>query len=614
MSNVWYNKYRPQDFDQVIGQELAVRVLSNAIKTNKIKNGYLLTGSRGVGKTTIARIFANSLNDIKSNPDASIDIFEMDAASNTSVDDVRLLIENASTPPLVGNYKVFIIDEVHMLSKSAMNALLKILEEPPVYLVFVLATTNPEKILPTVLSRLIKLDLSDHTPQELIQNLTYIAKEESIAIDKASLELIAKKANGGQRDAINYLQTVAEYNLEEYNPSTVGAIIGVMPDKVFSAFVTSVKSSNSNPEYKKSVVSNLNKLQITPLNLINQTLSNLLDAHFEGDSTNSDLIDILADYSSKNLPITNVTEVMSYLDFKYTNKSDIKLIEIESIVSPLKSKATTELKESTYTQKKTETIIQISELPHIDNTKPEITEVIVQKSETNIDNIVTELVEIEETSDTTDLENDQLADLDSLLSDFEFESTPETETEVHTTIETPSVAVLAPEINSSDFDLDAINRIMSNLKKNKKSPITLTQSLEVLSVAIVDNKPKLISTDKKRTAIITDSDIEFLNEIIESLLGSPIKIEWDGVAPKPKVAVPTVNNPITPNSSTSQNSTHQPVTDSANHFYSVYGSRPEGVPEDVPSITSPIPIPSNKNVSSDADDELEGGIHDLFDI
>jgi DNA polymerase III subunit gamma/tau len=305
MENVWYNEYRPKKFEDVLGQDLAVTVLSNAIITKRVKNGYLLSGSRGVGKTTLARIFANNLNSIDKNPQANIDIYEMDAASNTSVDDVRLLIENASTPPLVGDYKVFIIDEVHMLSKSAMNALLKILEEPPVYLVFVFATTNPEKILPTILSRLIKLDLNNHTIEDLEKNLKRIANDKSMNIDDKSINLIAKKANGGQRDAINYLQTLNEYNLEEYNISNVSSILGVLPDELVKSIIYTVKSSNVTLEYKKNLISVIQKLQISPIAMINQILEDLLDKHFNSNTENSDLIAILADYVTLNLPVTN---------------------------------------------------------------------------------------------------------------------------------------------------------------------------------------------------------------------------------------------------------------------------------------------------------------------
>jgi DNA polymerase-3 subunit gamma/tau len=237
----WYNQYRPANFDTVIGQILVKQVLQNAITKNKIKHSYLLSGPKGTGKTTLARIFANTLNGViasnltetEVNTEAKIDIIEMDAASNTGIDDIRSLIDNAQNPPLIGKYKIYIIDEVHMLSKSAMNALLKILEEPPVYLIFLLCTTNPEKLLPTVLSRLTHLKLTSHTLTDLTENLAKIAKSENMKIDQESLKLIAKRANGGQRDAINLLETLSSYELSEYTLAETASLLGIVPDKIF---------------------------------------------------------------------------------------------------------------------------------------------------------------------------------------------------------------------------------------------------------------------------------------------------------------------------------------------------------------------------------------------
>lgn len=226
----WYNKYRPQTFREVVGQELVKQVLENSLKSGKIKHAYLFCGPKGTGKTTLARIFAHQVNSTTEIPESRIDIFEMDAASNTSIEDIRQLIDNAQKPPLVGKYKIYIIDEVHMLSKPAMNALLKILEEPPAYLIFLLCTTNPEKLIPTVLSRLTKLTLTNHSVENIVQRLKFIAEQESMDIDVEALELIAKRSNGGQRDAINLLETVYSYGLAKYTKQVVGQILGLVPE------------------------------------------------------------------------------------------------------------------------------------------------------------------------------------------------------------------------------------------------------------------------------------------------------------------------------------------------------------------------------------------------
>jgi DNA polymerase III delta prime subunit len=268
----WYNTYRPQTFDDVIGQELVKSVLENSLLKNKIKHAYLLNGPKGVGKTTLARIFANQLNSIATKPESKIDIIEMDAASNTGIDDIRQLIESAKIPPISGKYKVFIIDEVHMLSKSAMNALLKILEEPPTYIVFLLATTNPEKLIPTVLSRLTKLNLSSHTEQDIISRLSYIAKQEKLNIDESSLKIIAKRSGGSQRDAINLMETLSAYELDKYD-----------------------------------------KTGMDGESVLIQLLDFLLSKSFAGDESGDPLIPPITSLLQSKLPITSVSAVLALL-------------------------------------------------------------------------------------------------------------------------------------------------------------------------------------------------------------------------------------------------------------------------------------------------------------
>jgi DNA polymerase-3 subunit gamma/tau len=203
-------KYRPRSFDDVVSQEHVINTLRNAIQSQRISHAYLFCGPRGVGKTTMARVVARMINGVSMDIDGeelgrTLDIIEIDAASNSGVDDVRHLRDGVRVPPQNGTYKVYIIDEVHMLSKAAFNALLKTLEEPPEYIKFIFATTEPHKVLPTVLSRCQRFDFRRITVSEIVARLRYICEQEHITIDDASLHVIGRKADGALRDALSIM-------------------------------------------------------------------------------------------------------------------------------------------------------------------------------------------------------------------------------------------------------------------------------------------------------------------------------------------------------------------------------------------------------------------------
>lgn len=220
-------KYRPSTFDSVVGQHALTTTLKNAIATGKLAHAYLFCGPRGVGKTTCARIFAKTINCMSLTPDGeacnqcesciafneqrSYNIHELDAASNNSVDDIRQLVEQVRIPPQIGKYKVYIIDEVHMLSASAFNAFLKTLEEPPRHAIFILATTEKHKILPTILSRCQIYDFNRIGVEDTVAHLAYVASKEGITAEPEALNVIALKADGGMRDALSIFDQVVSF-------------------------------------------------------------------------------------------------------------------------------------------------------------------------------------------------------------------------------------------------------------------------------------------------------------------------------------------------------------------------------------------------------------------
>ena len=220
-------KYRPMTFDTVVGQEALTTTLKNAIQSGRLAHAYLFCGPRGVGKTTCARIFAKTINCLNPQPNGeacgecesckafneqrSYNIHELDAASNNSVEDIRVLIEQVRIPPQIGKYKVFIIDEVHMLSQAAFNAFLKTLEEPPQHAIFILATTEKHKILPTIMSRCQIYDFKRMGVNDIVGHLKHVAAQENMTVEDAALNIIAQKADGGMRDALSIFDQVASF-------------------------------------------------------------------------------------------------------------------------------------------------------------------------------------------------------------------------------------------------------------------------------------------------------------------------------------------------------------------------------------------------------------------
>ena len=280
MYQALYRKYRPKTFDEVVGQDVIVKTLKNSIKNNLVSHAYLLAGPRGTGKTTIAKIFAKVLNCYEpvdcepcnkclsceqANNNQNIDIIEIDAASNNGVDEIREIRNKIALVPSNSKYKIYIIDEVHMLTTQAFNALLKTLEEPPKHIMFIFATTEPQKIPQTILSRCQRFDYKKVNNDDIVKRLKYIVEQENINIDVESLYEIAKLSDGGMRDSISLLDQSVAYCDEKITIEDIHKINGSVTQEEINDLI---------------------------LNILNGELVNVIEKIEEYDSTGKNLIKI----------------------------------------------------------------------------------------------------------------------------------------------------------------------------------------------------------------------------------------------------------------------------------------------------------------------------------
>ncbi|WP_324721127.1 DNA polymerase III subunit gamma/tau [Salinimicrobium sp. HB62] len=301
-------KYRPQTFKDVVGQQAITNTLLNSIEHNHLAQALLFTGPRGVGKTTCARILAKKINQDGNqdpNEDFAFNIFELDAASNNSVDDIRNLIDQVRIPPQVGKYKVYIIDEVHMLSQAAFNAFLKTLEEPPKHAIFILATTEKHKIIPTILSRCQIFDFKRITVRDAKEYLSYIAQQEGVEAEDDALHIIAQKADGAMRDALSIYDRVVSFSGKNLTRQAVTENLNVLDyDTYISA--TDLILKNDIPQL---------------LLLFNEILSHGFDGHHFIAGLASHFRDLLVCKDSKTINLLEVGDNTKALYYKQSQQA-----------------------------------------------------------------------------------------------------------------------------------------------------------------------------------------------------------------------------------------------------------------------------------------------------
>lgn len=368
MSRALYRKYRSKSLAEVVGQNHITSILSNALKSGRIAHAYLLTGPRGVGKTSVARILAHEINSLPYAEESThLDIIEIDAASNNGVDDVRDLREKVQLAPVSATKKVYIIDEVHMLSKPAFNALLKTLEEPPQHVVFILATTDVQKLPATIISRTQQYGFRSISTQDVIDHLKNIAKLEGIKIDDESLKLIAERGDGSFRDSISLLDQLASLAVDDsgITPELVESTLGLAASKIIKSLLDATekgdlasivkvldesKNSGTNTAVLASQLINAAKSRLSN----NPSLLNLLDGLIDIRSSSHPDIKLLSVLGSFNSQPNAATSTVNSVHHPKSAALSAPVLEVSATIEELSKQAVKKRPEAAKAPKKEE--------------------------------------------------------------------------------------------------------------------------------------------------------------------------------------------------------------------------------------------------------------------
>ena len=521
-------KYRPQTFDQVVGQSSVTSTLQNAIKSNQLAQSFLFCGPRGIGKTTCARIFAKEINIFNSTDtidDFSFNIFELDAASNNSVDDIRNLVEQVRVPPQIGKYKVYIIDEVHMLSQAAFNAFLKTLEEPPVHAKFILATTEKHKIIPTILSRCQIFDFKRVNNDDIVKNLKYVADQENITVDEDALFLIAEKSDGALRDSLSLFDRLVSFSDKKLTYADVANHLNIL-----------------DYQYYFNVTEHLISNDISSLFII---FNKIIDNGFDGQHFINGLSEHLRTLLlCQNKETVSLFSVNKSLKEKYLQQAE--LMNIKFLVNALKLANTCDLQYKASNNKRLLVeicLMQISSYGFDEEPKKKNEKFVVTKSDSNSDNNKTEVLQIDP---ITKNEDDPKVKIQAEIASPLIDSTklPESDT-TSPSLKSKTISILSSlndveekaeskkeilTVNSDDFSLDLLMKkwkeMISHFKDLEKSNLAL--NLNINSPELIEkNKIKIILSNSSQVELIEQEKINILTYLRNSLNNDLLELETE---------------------------------------------------------------------------------------